>query len=115
MERIFSPAALDDLIAPPTTRGDISVLRGSAVLAVDCSSTEPDPRTSEVLRSLPVVTVGVGGHHREFDVVVTDERELSVLAAAVATNPQASVTLAQLLRLGDALAPLDALVAESLA
>ncbi|HUP71914.1 MAG TPA: enoyl-CoA hydratase/isomerase family protein [Acidimicrobiales bacterium] len=115
MERIFSPAALDDLIAAPTARGDVSVLRGSAMLAVDCSSTRPDTRTSDVLRGLPIVTVGVGGHHRAFDVIVTDESALSILAAAVAANPQASVTLVQLLRLGDTLAPLDALVAESLA
>ena len=115
VERIVSPAALDDLIATPTARGDLSVLRGRTTLAVDCSSAPPDPLVLETLRSLPIVTVGVGGHHQVFDVLVADETELSVVVAAIEANPHASVTLAQLLRLGDALDPLDALVAESLA
>jgi hypothetical protein len=113
--RIFSPAALDELIAAPTARSDLSVMRGSAAIAVDCSSARPDTRTLDALRGLPVVSVGVGGRHDAFDVTVTDEDELVPLVAAVEANPQASVTLAQLLRLGDTLAPLDALVAESLA
>ena len=115
VERIFSPAALDELIAAPTARSDLSVLRGAATIAVDCSSARPDARTLETLRGLPIVSVGVGGHHEAFDLTVADESELLTLVTAVEANPQASVTLAQLLRLGDALAPLDALVAESLA
>jgi hypothetical protein len=115
VERIVSPAALDELIAAPTARGDLSVLRGSAAIAVDCSSAQPDSRTLEALRGLPIVSVAVGGHHDAFDVTVADKDELAPLVAAVEANPQASVTLVQLLRLGDTLAPLDALVAESLA
>jgi hypothetical protein len=115
VERIFSPAAIDDLVAAPTARNDVSALRGSATIAVDCSSALPDTRTLETLRGLPIVSVGVGRHHAAFDVAVADEDELVPLVAAVDANPQASVTLAQLLRLGDSLAPLDALVAESLA
>ena len=115
MERIFSPAAVDDLLAAPTARGDLSVLNGHAVLAVDCSAVPPDPRTLAALRNLPVVTIGVGEWHEAFDVIVDDEGELPALSTAIAANPQASVTLAQLLRMGDTLSPLDALVAESLA
>lgn len=115
VERIFSPAALDELIAAPTVRGELSVLRGDATIAVDCSSARPANGTLQTLRNLPIVTIGVGGQHPAFDVMVADERELSLLVSAVGANPQASVTFAQLLRLGDALAPLDALVAESLA
>ena len=115
MERIVSPAALDELIAAPTARSDLSVLRGSAAIAVDCTSAQPDTRILEALRDLPIVSVAVGGHHEAFDVTVADEDELAPLTAAVEANPQASVTLVQLLRLGDTLAPLDALVAESLA
>ena len=115
VERIFSPAALDELIAAPTARSDLSVLRGNAAIAVDCSSAQPDTRTLEALRGLPIVSIGFGGHHEAFDVTVTDEDELAALVNAVEANPQASVTLAQLLRLGDTLSPLDALVAESLA
>ena len=112
---ILSPAALDDLIAAPTARGDLSALRGPAIIAVDCSTAVPHIRTLEALRSLPLVTVGVGGHHQAFDVVVDDEGQLSVLANAVAACPQASVTLVQVLRMSDTLSQLDALVAESLA
>jgi enoyl-CoA hydratase/isomerase-like protein len=115
VERIVSPAALDELIAAPTARSDLSVLRGSAAIAVDCSSARPDSRTLEALRGLPIVSVAVGGQHEAFDVTVADEHELAPVVAAVEANPQASVTLVQLLRLGDTLAPLDALVAESLA
>ena len=115
IERIFSPAAADDLLAGPTARGDLSVLRGHAVLAVDCSAIPPDPRTLAALRNLPVVTVGIGEGHEVFDVVIDHEGLLPALSRAVAANPQAAVTLAQLLRMGDTLSPLDALVAESLA
>lgn len=111
---ILSPAALDDLIAAPTAHSDLSALHGPAIVAVDCSTTPPHQHTLEALRTVPLVTVGVGGHHHAFDVVV-DEGELSVLANAVAVNPQASVTLVQVLRMSDALSPLDALVTESLA
>jgi hypothetical protein len=115
VDRIFSPAAVDDLLAAPTARGDLSVLSGHAVLAVDCSGVPPDPRTLAALRNLPVVTVGVGEVHEAFDVIVDHEGQLPALSSAVAANPQAAVTLAQLLRMGDTLSPLDALVAESLA
>ena len=115
MERIFSPAELDDLIAAPTARGDLSALRGRIVVAVDCSSARPDTRTLDTLRGLPVVTVGVGGPHEGLDVIVAGEQELAALATALDANPQSSVTLIQVLRLGDALSPMDALVAESLA
>jgi hypothetical protein len=115
VECMFSPAAIDDLIAAPTARGDLSVLHDQAVIAVDCSSGVPGSGTLATLRSLPIVAVGVGGRHEAFDVIVDDDGELSSLASAIAANPQASVTLAQVLRLGDALSPIDALVAESLA
>jgi hypothetical protein len=115
VERIFSPTALDDLLAAPTARNDLSMMRGRVTVAVDCSSALPDTRTLRALRSLPIVCVGVGGHNEAFDVVVADERELSSLTAEIDANPQAAVTLVQVLRIGDALPPLDALVAESLA
>jgi hypothetical protein len=38
VERIFSPAALDDLLAAPTARNDLSVMRGRVMIATDCSS-----------------------------------------------------------------------------
>ena len=115
VERIFSPAAVDDLLAAPTARGDLSVLNGHAVVAVDCSAVPPDPRTLAALRTLPLVTVGVGEWHDAFDVIIDHEGQLPALSSAIAANPQAAVTLVQLLRMGDTLSPLDALVAESLA
>ena len=115
VEHILSPTALDDLLATPTAHSDLSVMRGRATVAVDCSSALPDTGTLLALRNLPIVTVGVGGHHEAFDVVVADEREHASLTAAVEANPQAAVTLVHVLRMGDTLPPLDALVAESLA
>ncbi|MEO8693112.1 MAG: enoyl-CoA hydratase/isomerase family protein [Acidimicrobiales bacterium] len=115
MQRILSPAALDDLIAAPTARSELSGLRGDATIAVDCSSTLPADHTLELLRTVPVVSIGVGGHHAAFDVVVTGDDDLMSLTTAVDANPLASVALAQVLRIGATTSPLDALVAESLA
>ncbi|MEO5839932.1 MAG: enoyl-CoA hydratase/isomerase family protein [Acidimicrobiales bacterium] len=115
MQRILSPAALDELLATPTARSELSVLLGDATIAVDCSAARPADRTLEILRTLPIVAIGVGGPHDAFDVVVAGEDELLSLTSAIVANPNASVALVQLLRLGDTLAPLDALVAESLA
>ena len=111
---VFSPAALDEVIAAPTVRRELSPLHGRSVVAVDCSTALPAAQTLDTLRGLPVVSVGVGSQHRGFDVVVEDHDALALLVPAVATNPHASVALVQLLRLGDTLSPLDALVAESL-
>lgn len=113
--RILSPTALDELLATPTARADLSPLRRQTIVAVDCSSGAPATRTAEVLRTVPIVAVAVGGHHDAFDVAVVDERELAVVEGAVAANPHASVTLVQLLRMGATRSPFDALVAESLA
>jgi len=111
---IFSPAALDELIAAPTIRRELSPLHGRSVVAVDCSTALPAAHTLDTIRGLPVVSVGVGGRHGAFDVVVEDRDSLELVSTAVAANPHASVALVQLLRLGDELSPLDALVAESL-
>jgi hypothetical protein len=115
VQRILSPATLDELITAPTARSELSGLRGPASIAVDCSSTVPADHTLELLRALPIVSIGVGGHHPGFDVVVTGEDDLSLLTTAIGANPLASVALAQVLRIGESVAPLDALVAESLA
>ena len=53
----------------PTAHSDLSVMRGRATVAVDCSSALPDAGTMLALRRLPSVTVGVGGNHESFDVV----------------------------------------------
>jgi Enoyl-CoA hydratase/isomerase len=112
---VFSSAALDELIAAPTTRRELSVMYGRPIVAVDCSTALPHTQTLEALRSLPVVTVGLGAQHPAFDVLVADIDALDTVAHAVTANPQAAVALVQLLRLGDTLPPLDALVAESMA
>ena len=112
---VLSPTALDDLLATPARRVELTPLRGRTVVAVDCSSGSPDARTLDMLHTLPVVSVAVGGPHDAFDVAVTDDTALRAVDKAVAANPQASVALVQLLRLGDRLPPFDALVAESLA
>ena len=112
---VFSPAALDELLAAPTTRSEQSAMGGRPIVAVDCAAALPQTQALDALRNLPVVTVGVGGQHTTFDVLVDDADGLDAVARAVTANPQASVTLVQLLRLGESLAPLDALVAESLA
>jgi hypothetical protein len=67
------------------------------------------------LAHLPLVVVGAGGTHAACDVVVGDAEAAIELMDAVGANPQAAVTLVQLLRLGARLDQLDALVAESLA
>jgi hypothetical protein len=67
------------------------------------------------LATLPLVVVGAGGAHDACDVVVDDADAAIDVMDAVARNPQAAVTLVQLLRVGAHLDPLDALVAESLA
>ena len=112
---ILSPTALDDLLATPMARADLSPLRGHAIVAVDCSSGAPEAHTLAVLHTLPVVSVAVGAPHRDFDVAVDDEHALSAVADGVAANPHASVVLVQLLRMGDTLSPAEALVTESLA
>jgi hypothetical protein len=61
------------------------------------------------------VSIAVGVGHDAFDVVVADERDVAEVVQAVDAHPYAAVTLAQLLRLGSARSPFDALVAESLA
>jgi hypothetical protein len=113
--RLLSPADLDEALASPTARAELSPLRGTAVVAVDCSRGMPSTQTLAMLPTLPIVSVAVGGAHDAFDVVVGDEGEVATVEKCVVANPLASVTLVQLLRLGAGSSPFDALVAESLA
>jgi len=114
------------LAARPAAHRDLSVLRDLPALAVDLrGDAAADATTADLspLARLPLVVVALtdgdiaptGSALDPFDVVVGSEAELDSLRDAVARNPQASVTLVQLLRLNAQLHPLDALVAESLA
>jgi hypothetical protein len=101
-------------------------------------SLDEEPSHHELWRTLsalPCVVVGIGqpgaSHAGAADIVVTDAPDaprpwlsapggdvpaaLGQLETAVSASPQAAVTLVQLLRLGEDLDPIEALVAESLA
>jgi hypothetical protein len=97
-----------------------AVVRGTApwanapILAVDLRHGDGGVDLAP-LHTLPAVIVGVGGGHDGCDLRVAAAVELAPVVAAVTANPQAAVTLVQLLRMGTALGPRDALVAESLA
>lgn len=69
--------------------------------------------------ALPRLLVGVGNTTSPgagaFDVAVTTEADVDVLAGACADSPQAVIALAQLLRTSPTVPVADALVAESLA
>ncbi|HEX7095862.1 MAG TPA: enoyl-CoA hydratase/isomerase family protein [Acidimicrobiales bacterium] len=112
--------------AVPALPGELSVLRGRPLLAVDLrdrpADTDDVASLVQPLARLPLVLAGVGATGSDdpatlepFDVVVASPDELDPIRAAVERNPQASVTLVQLLRLSVQLPPLDALVAESFA
>lgn len=122
-EVLTSVAEAAALAARPGAQRELSVLRDRPALAVDLrgDATEADLTT---LSRLPLVLVALTDSATAdaasaaldpFDVVVGSEDELDRVVDAVRRNPQASVTLVQLLRLGAHLDPLDALVAESLA
>ena len=75
----------------------------------------PAPLALDMLISAPVVAVGVNSSDVRFDVLASNFDDARLVAAAVHANPHASVTLVQLLRLGQELSARQALVAESLA
>jgi enoyl-CoA hydratase/carnithine racemase len=111
---LLEPADVAALIALPGAARDVSVLREQPFVAIDLREGPTDADLAP-LRSVPVVSIGVGGECASCDVVVDDHDGLVQLAQAIERNPQAAVTLVQLLRMNEHLDPLDALVAESLA
>ena len=101
VERILSPAALDELIAAPTARSDLSVLRGTHgdrgrlfVGATRHSHARGAAQSTDRVGWRRRTPRGIRCHGRR-------RRRTRVAGAAVEANPQASVTLVQLLRLGD--------------
>jgi hypothetical protein len=102
------------MAAPPGAAREVSVLREQPYVAVDLRDGDGGADLSGLAR-LPTVVIGVGGSHDAVDVVASDEHGLDALTTAVGRNPQASVTLVQLLRLSGGLEARAALVAESLA
>lgn len=110
--RVLSHDEAALLLALPTARRDLSALRDAPVVAVEVDADGP---SVPLLRELPVVSIGIGHAGEDFDVIVEATADAAEVAAAVAANPHAAVTLVQLLRLQPSLTLPDALVAESLA
>ena len=101
-----SPYAVDELV----------VEAGVPLLVVDASGRTFAPDIAAALRTLPAVTVGVGSSDAAFDVVLdAPGAALDAVTATVADSPDAAVALVQVLRAGERLDVVDALVVESLA
>lgn len=109
---------------------DHSALGGEGAFFVDLDTPAGGAAPAKIeaaraaLAALPCVTLAL--HRRDgsaaaaalldrFDVVASSEPEAAPVLAATARSPIAATVLVQLLRLGERLAPPDALVAESLA
>jgi enoyl-CoA hydratase/carnithine racemase len=100
--------------------GDRDALADAPLVAVDCSSPSsavPDG-VEELLAGLPAVVVALGGHAGgplvdAVDLRLEDPTTLDAVAAAVAANPQAAVSLAAHLRGHARRSISEGLVAES--
>jgi hypothetical protein len=111
---VLQPDEAAALVAAPAAQRDVSALRDRPLVAVDLRAGDGGADLRALTR-LPAVVVGIGPPHAACDVAVDDEDALAVVDDAVRRNPQAAVTLAQLLRLVPQLDPHAGLVAESLA
>ncbi len=122
--RLWAPDKLAALLRTPDAFTQIGPLRDGAAIVVDARSAA----AGELLRlplpsGLPAVVVGVidaatrasGDLPAALDVVASDLDDAQMLVLHIEQSPHASTVLAQLLRLQQSLAPLDALAAESLA
>jgi len=95
---------------------EVGILRGTPLVVLEGDQAD---RRLEALRWLPAVIAAEGpldGHPLRMMVdIVVDTSELAALEATVAANPQASVTLAQVLRATRSLSFRDGLMLESTA
>jgi enoyl-CoA hydratase len=103
-----------DEVAAAVASRELSVLRDRPFVAVDLRDGDGGVDLAGLAR-LPVVVIGFGGDDDACDVLASDAEQLGALTTAIRRDPQASVTLVQLLRMVPHLDPLDALVAESMA
>ena len=125
--RVPLPWAPDDfaaLIRSPDAYTRIGPFRGSPALIVDARSAgAADLLRLRLPAGFPAVVVGIidaatrasGELPAGLDVVAADVDDAQMLVRYVDRSPHAATVLAQLLRLQDAMTPLDALAAESLA
>lgn len=123
MSDLLGPAEVQALLADPEAMEHHSTLAGEPLLAIDLRGGAGVAYAAPALATLPCVSAAlvdadasglVSRLAGEVDVVLDSESALADLAARVAANPLASLTLVQLLRLGEGLSVADALVAESL-
>jgi enoyl-CoA hydratase/carnithine racemase len=111
---LLSPEEVAVIAAAPAASRELSVLHERPFLVVDLREGDHGVELQQLAR-MPVVVIGVGAPHVACDVAVDGPDGLERLVNAIRRNPQASVTLAQLLRMSAKLEPFDGLVAESLA
>jgi hypothetical protein len=111
---VLQPDEAAALVALPGAQREVSVLRDRPLVAVDLRGGDGGADLSG-LTHLPTVVVGIGPPHAACDVAVADDDQRAALEDAVTRNPQASVTLVQLLRIVAHLDRHAGLVAESLA
>lgn len=111
---LLTPDDAAAITATPAAWRDMSVLRDQPFLLVDLRYGDNGVDLLS-LGQLPLVVIGVGEPHAACDVMVDAPDELEQVTDAVRRNPQASTTLAQLLRLSVRLLPHEGFVAESLA
>ena len=111
---LLTPEDAAAITATPAAWRDMSVLRDQPFLLVDLRYGDNGLDLLS-LGQLPLVVIGVGEPHAACDVMVDAPDELEQVTDAVRRNPQASTTLAQLLRLSVRLLPHEGFVAESLA
>jgi enoyl-CoA hydratase/carnithine racemase len=111
---LLTPEDAAALASAPAAWRETSVLHERPFLIVDLRSGDGGIALDS-LAQLPVVVIGVGATHDACDVIAEGPDDLERLVNAIRRNPQASVTLVQLLRLSQHLDPHDGLVAESLA
>jgi len=110
---LLDPEDAAAIASTPAVWREMSVLHQRPFMVIDLR--DGDHGSLEPLARLPVVVIGVGAPHDACDVAVDGPDDLERVANAIRRNPQASVTLVQLLRVSRHLEPHDGLVAESLA
>jgi enoyl-CoA hydratase/carnithine racemase len=111
---LLEPQEAAAAVRSPGARNELSVLRDRPFIAIDLRKGD-DGAELTPLRELPAVIIGVGAPHDACDIAVASTEALEPVVVAVGANPQAAVTLVQLLRLSSRLDPHAGLVAESLA
>ena len=115
MSFTLSARELQEITASAHAAEQHSVVTGTNYLVVDLrqQAATPTPRPRHYQPAC--VVIGFGGTHAATDVTASDERQLEVLTAAIAAQPVAAATLAQLLRHNAQTDIMQGLLAESLA